>query len=335
MTRTFPGTAVCPIFIGRQLNLTALSLRIDSLKSEQGQVVLLSGEAGIGKSRLVAEAKTYAAAHDVLLFQGNCFPADRSFPYAPLLDLFRSYFLKQAALPVAENVKPLLSGLSRLLPDLALLFPSLANEPLTLPADPEQEKRWFFAIMTHFFTEQAAQHPVLLVVEDIHWCDDLSLEFLLYLARRCQQVPLLLLMTYRSDELQPALRQWLSRMDRERLAQELVLERLSRSDVAAMLRAMLDRKQEIDADLLDTLYTSSEGNPFFVEELLKSLLTAGELVPVDGTWKRTARRAAVPRSVQEALEAHQEALRLFEMRADSKGMADTLGELGMASFFHG
>ena len=65
MTRTFPGTAVCPIFIGRQLNLTALSLLIDGLKSEEGQVVLLSGEAGIGKSRLVAEAKTYAAARSL------------------------------------------------------------------------------------------------------------------------------------------------------------------------------------------------------------------------------------------------------------------------------
>jgi predicted ATPase len=198
MTRTFPGTVVCPIFIGRQLDLTALYLLIDRLKSEQGQVVLLSGEAGIGKSRLVAEATTYAAAHDVLLFQGNCFPADRSFPYAPLLDLFRSHFIKQAALPVADNVKPLLSELSRLLPDLALLFPDLANGPTNLPSDPEQEKRRLFAIMAHFFTEQAAQHPVLLVVEDIHWCDDLSLDFLLYLARRCQHVPLLLLMTYRS-----------------------------------------------------------------------------------------------------------------------------------------
>lgn len=69
-----------------------------------------------------------------------------------------------------------------------------------------------------------------------------------------------------------------------------------------MLRAILDLKQEVDADLLDTLYARSEGNPFFVEELLKSLMTTGELVAVDGTWKRTERRASVPRSVQEAVQ---------------------------------
>lgn len=302
MSIAFRGTSVCPIFVGRQLDLTALYLLIDRQKSGQGQVVLLSGEAGIGKSRLVAEAKTYAAAHEVLIFQGNCFPTERSLPYAPFLDLFRSYVVKSARLPVADHVRPLFSELSRLLPDLALLYPELVNAPAPLSTDHEQEKRRLFAIMTHFFTEQAERHPVLLIVEDVHWCDDLSLEFLLHLARRCQHVPLLLLTTYRSDELQLALRHWLSQMDRERLAQEFSLERLSRADVTAMLRAILDMKQEVDADLLNTLYARSEGNPFFVEELLKSLMTTGELVLADGSWKRTAQRASVPRSVQEAVQ---------------------------------
>src|SRR6266852_5925072 len=98
--------------------------------------------------------------------------------------------------------------------------------------------------MTHFLTEQAAQHPVLLVVEDVHWCDDLSLDLLLHLARRCQQVPLLLLITYRSDELHLRLRQWLAQIDRERLAEECSLERLSRDDVEDMLQAMLALSQE-------------------------------------------------------------------------------------------
>ncbi|GAC1422619.1 MAG: hypothetical protein NVSMB54_02210 [Ktedonobacteraceae bacterium] len=302
MTRTFHGIVVCPIFIGRQLDLTALRLLIDRQKSGQGQVIFLCGEAGIGKSRLVTEAKIYAAAHNVLLFQGNCFQTERSLPYAPLLDLFRSYFTRVMPLPIADNVKPLLAELSRLLPDLSLFFPDLASKSASLSADPELEKRRLFALMTHFFTVQAARQPVLLIVEDIHWCDELSLEFLLHLARRSQEVPLLLLMTYRSDELQPTLRQWLTHLDRERLAQEFSLEHLSRSDVAAMLHAMLDTKQEIDADLLDMLYTRSEGNPFFVEELLKSLMTTGELVSVDGTWKRIAHQTSIPRSIQEVVQ---------------------------------
>jgi hypothetical protein len=130
MAEAFPETGICPIFIGRQLNLTALCAIIDNLKSAQGQVVRLSGEAGIGRSRLVAETKHYAADRDSAIFQGNCFSTDRALPYAPLLDLLRSYFFKQAALPLAEHAKPLLSGLSRPLPDLVLLFPHLANAPL-------------------------------------------------------------------------------------------------------------------------------------------------------------------------------------------------------------
>lgn len=302
MTRAFHRTMVCPIFVGRQLDLTALHLLIDRQKSGQGQVIFLSGEAGIGKSRLVAEAKAYAAAHNFLLFQGNCFQTERSYPYAPLLDLFRSYFAQAVPLPGADNVKPLLSELSQLLPELVLLFPELASVPASLAADPEQEKRRLFAVMTHFFIEQATRHPVLLIVEDIHWCDDMSLDFLLHLARRSQHVPLLLLMMYRNDEAHPTLRQWLTHLNRERLAQEFLLKPLSRGDVATMLHAMLDIKQKVDADLLDTLYARSEGNPFFVEELLKSLMTTGDLVSVDGTWQRIAHRDSIPRSIQEAVQ---------------------------------
>lgn len=302
MTRAFQRTTVCPIFIGRQFDLTAIHMLIERLRHGQGHVVLLSGEAGIGKTRLVAEAKTYAAARAVQLFQGTCFQTERSFPYAPLLDLFRAHFVPPTPTPLAESVKPLLMELSRLLPDLEWRFPELASRPVSRSVDLEEEKRRLFATMTYFFLAQAAQQPVLLIVEDVHWCDDLSLDFLLHLARRGRQTPLLLLLTYRSDELHPALRQWLAHLNRERLAQEFALEPLSRGDVAAMLRAMLETKPEVDADLLDTLYSHSEGNPFFVEELLKSLLTTGALVSVDGAWKRTAHQTSVPRSVQEAVQ---------------------------------
>lgn len=306
MEARFTPPAMCPVLVGRVHELTHLHLLIDRAHSGQAQVVLVSGEAGIGKSRLVAEAKAYAVAHDFIpLLEGHCFRTDSVFPYAPLLDLFRSYFAYLARLSpnsLVDNMHSFVSTLSRLLPDLALLFPDLATFPAPLSVDPQEEKRRLFAAMTHFVTEQAARHPVLLVVEDVHWCDDLSLDLLLHLARRCRQMPLLLLVTYRSDEFHPRLRQWLTQIDRERLAQECSLEYLSRGDVAAMLHAMLELSQEVDADLLNTLYARSEGNPFFVEELLKSLMTTRELESIDGTWKRTVHRASVPRSVQEAVQ---------------------------------
>ena len=293
---------MCPVFIGRAPERDALHRLIDRTKSRQGQVALVCGEAGIGKSRLVAEAKISAAQRDFLLLEGQCFQTDSTFPYAPLLDLFRSYFARYVSTSLADTRHSFVSTLSRLLPDLALLFPDLATFPAPPSVEPEEEKRQLFAAMTHFLMEQATRHPVLLVVEDVHWCDDLSLDFLLHLARRCRHVPLLLLVTYRSDELHPGFRQWLTQLDRERLTQEFPLGRLSRSDVDSMVRAILALEHAVDADLLDTLSTLSEGNPFFVEELLKSLMTTGELASVDGTWKRTSRQASIPRSVQDVVE---------------------------------
>src|SRR5258708_22758851 len=226
---------MCPVFIGRAPERDALHQLIDRTRSGQGQVALVCGEAGIGKSRLVAEAKIYAAQRDFLLLEGQCFQTDSAFPYAPLLDLFRSYFAHYAPTSLADTMHSFVSTLSRLLPDLALLFPDLATFPVPPSVGPEEEKRRLFAAMTHFLTDQATEqeHPVLLVVEDIHWCDDLSLDLLLHLARRCRQVPLLLLVTYRSDELYPRLRRWLNQVGPERPSREIPPCRPSRAEGSA------------------------------------------------------------------------------------------------------
>ncbi len=165
MTERMTPVFICPTLIGRQLDLTALHALIDRQKSSgQGQTILICGEAGIGKSRLVAEAKIYAAQRGFLLLERHCFQTDSAFPYAPLLDLFRSYFARFAPTSLADNEKSFVSTLSRLLPDLALLFPDLATFPAPPSVDPEEEKRRLFAAMTHFLTEQAARHPMLLMV---------------------------------------------------------------------------------------------------------------------------------------------------------------------------
>ena len=303
MKAKFPSPIICPVLIGRAQELIYLHSLIDRARNGQEQVVLLSGEAGIGKSRLVSEARAYALTQGFLpLLEGQCYQADSASPYAPLLDLFRAYFARRTPTALPDPMHSFAATFARLLPELALLFPDLAKAPAPLSSEPEEEKRRLFAAMVHFVTEQARQQPVLLVVEDVHWCDDLSLDLLLHLARRCRQAPVLLLATYRGEEIHPGLRRWLTQLDRERLAQEFAPGRLSRTEVAAMVHAMLETQQEVDADLLDTLYTRSEGNPFFVEELIKSLMTTGELARIDGTWKRTTYRAPVPRSVQEAVQ---------------------------------
>ncbi|MBA2283874.1 MAG: ATP-binding protein [Ktedonobacteraceae bacterium] len=193
---------VCPIVVGRTAELTALRLLVDRTKDGSGQVLLLHGEAGIGKSRLVAEVKASAADQGFLLLQGNCFQGDHSAPYAALLDLFRTQFLAPSPrTPVPSDLQPLAQALSRILPELPLLMPELASAPALPPSDPEQEKRRLFAAVSHFFATQARRQPVLLIIEDLHWSDEASLEILLHLVRACTALPFLFVLTYRAAHL--------------------------------------------------------------------------------------------------------------------------------------
>lgn len=300
-------SVTCPVLIGRTRELAALHSLIEVARSGQGRAALISGEAGIGKSRLVAEAKSAALAQGILLFQGSCFQADTSYPYAPLLDLLRAFFASHPPQSLLADQELLVRELIRLLPDLALLFPQLVPllQPQTL--NPEQQKRRLFTVLMHFFSSQAAQQPVLFIVEDLHWCDESSLEFLLYLARHGTSQPFFFLFTYRREETSPLLSHWLAQLDRERLAQELALVRLSHTEVDAMLQAIFAAPRPVPGALVSTIYALTEGNPFFVEEMLKSLIAAGELQYVDGTWERRSDKSHpggfsfVPRSVQDAV----------------------------------
>src|SRR5216683_6833185 len=132
---------ICPVLIGRTPDLALLQLCIEQVKSGKGQVALLCGEAGIGKSRLVAEIKSEAFAQGFQLLQGNCFPTDRSCPYAPLLDLLRFFFLASSTATVEALVGPYARELAPLLPDVVHLFPDLSVLPPLPSLDPEQEKR--------------------------------------------------------------------------------------------------------------------------------------------------------------------------------------------------
>ncbi len=298
---------VCPVLIGRAADMTALHALIDQAKRGEGQVALISGEAGIGKSRLGAEAKTYAIAQGFRLFQGNCFPGDISCSYAPFLDLLRSHFASHSRTEVAIELRPFAREFVQLVPDLVPQVPDSASPPSLTPLDPEQEKRRLFALLLHFFTQQAACQPLLFIVEDLHWSDETSLELLLYLARSCTHQPILFVLTYRSDEVSPELRHFLAEFDREHLAQDFSLKRLERADVDAMLQAIFALHQAVHTGLLESMYQLTEGNPFYIEEILKSLFASGEITDREGVWERTLlfgthrRHPSIPRSMQDAV----------------------------------
>ncbi len=302
MTGGMVGPVICPVVVGRARDLESLHAVLDRVCRGRGQTVLLSGEAGVGKSRLVAEAKAYAVAHDVLSLQGNCFQPDVVCPYAPLLDLVRAHFVGHAIAPLPAEGQRIARELARRLPYVASRARDAQGEATELlQLEPQQEKRGLFRTLEESFLALAAHGPLLLIVEDLHWSDDISLEFLLYLARRIAAQPVLLLLTYRSDEVRPELSHFLAELDRERLAAENALPRLSMDEVHTMLRAMLGRERPVRAEFLQAIYTLTDGNPFFVEETLRALTSGGDDDPTVAWDRKPVYQLRIPRSVQDAI----------------------------------
>ena len=321
MVMPFDTSVVCPVLIGRQASLASFKRVFEQVKSGQGQAVLVSGEAGIGKSRLVAEARARAGPEQMCFLQGTCCEQDRTLPFAPLVDLLRSLLLTDSREAFLPHLVPFAPELIKLVPDLALSLPDVRPTPVL---SPEQEKRRCFATLTHCLLGLAAPRPLALVMEDLHWSDDTSLEFLLGLARHLRSRPLLLLLTYRPEEVHPPLAHFLAALDRGRAALECSLTPLTLEEVQAMLRAMFQLKKPVRRDFLEALYQLTEGNPFFVEEVVKSLLASGDIFFTEGIWDRKPlAELHIPRSVFEAVQ--QRSRLLSEQARETLELAAVVG----------
>src|SRR5262249_17845090 len=152
---------------------------LDELASGRGRSVLVAGEAGMGKSRLVTYAREEAAARGIALVQGTCFENDSARPYAPFAGLLRDVAGRtsnESPIPVAESDAAVFLAA---FPELALWLP--AASPASR-LDPEQEKRRLMQAVEHFLLSAAQAGPLVVVLEDLHWCDESSLELVLQLA---------------------------------------------------------------------------------------------------------------------------------------------------------
>ncbi len=297
---------VSPVLIGRTGEVEKLFRALDAARQGRGQCLLLTGEAGLGKSRLVAEARARAAQAGFALLQGNCFEQDCNFPYAPWIDALRADLGRRDAAAIREELGPALPEFVKLLPELKLIVP---DAPASPALEPEAEKRRLFETLAQFLARLSGRQPMLIVLEDLHWSDESSLELVHYLARRIAGRPVLRLGTYRSDEVSPPLGHLLAQFDRERLAQEIALGPLTRDEISAMVQAIFGLDQPIRSDFLDRVVPLAEGNPFFLEEILRSLIEAGDIFDAGGAWeRRPASDLHVPRTVRDAVERRMERL---------------------------
>jgi predicted ATPase len=171
----FAPPLVCPQLIGRDLVLGAIEICLNQARGGQGQVFLVGGEAGVGKSRLVAEVCAHARSEGFMVLAGYCAEQDLSSPYAPLRELLRRGFMQQPLPAQAADLDPLTRELAQLLPGIVPLPAGLESPPTD---DPETRKHRLFGAIIHYFARLAVQQPLLLLLEDLHWSDDSTLALL-------------------------------------------------------------------------------------------------------------------------------------------------------------
>jgi ATP/maltotriose-dependent transcriptional regulator MalT len=305
------------MLVGRTREMQFLDQAFRTARNGEGRCVLLAGEAGIGKSRLAAEIRSRAANDRWIVLQGHCSEQDLSFPYAPWIDALRTFLARKDTAETGELLGPLASELVKLLPELSLLIPAIQPTP-TL--DPGAEKHRLFESLTRFAASLAATNPLLIILEDLHWSDESSLDLLHFFVRRIAPFPIFLIGTVRNEEFPPNLARRLAQLKRDGLIDELLLAPLARPEVEQMARAIQRPTDSIAADWLDTLMRLTEGNPFFVEEILKSLPEVGRRLPETG--RLDERR--VPRSIQDLVQRRVE--RLPEKTRQILSLAAVIGE---------
>jgi DNA-binding CsgD family transcriptional regulator len=316
-------SAICPVLIGRTAQLDNLDRLMRQACSGVGQMVLIAGEAGVGKSRLIAEAvarfrasQSELSACELRVLSGRCFEPDRVLPYAPLLEIVRADLATRSRDQIAAWYGADAGMLTRLLPELAEILPGTPPPVTDTMQDQRQLTHALVRCLARLGThgEQPRLITRCLIVEDLHWSDDASLAALLALARQIESQPIALLLTYRTDEVQPELAAFLAALDREHLATEITLSRLALADAATMIGTILSAQHQIPEDLLESIYGVTEGNPFFVEEMLKSLLVTGEIAaPGDALDTKPFSELRLPRSVQLAVQR-----RLQQVNAEAR-----------------
>jgi len=250
-----------PVFVGRREEIASLTVLLERAASGEPGFAIVAGKAGVGKTRLVTELAGHAADSGFTVLAGHCVELGaEGLPLAPLIDALRTLARTTARTELADVLGPARRGLGRLLPELD---PGGAAEPA---ADGVQVSQ-LLELVLGLLGRLSARRPLLLVLEDLHWSDQSTRELVAFLIRSLRGVRVVLLATYRSDELnrRHPLRPLIASWDRLRTVQHVELRRFEPGEVAAQLGAILGT--EPAAGLVDMVFDRSGGNAYLVEEL--------------------------------------------------------------------
>ena len=290
-----PTHAVSPVLIGRREELAVLDAAFERSGAGEPVIVLVGGEAGVGKSRLVEEAVDGDEPWPARILTGSCVEiGGDGLPFAPIVDALRLVLRDADAVEVEALFGPARSELSRLLPELA---PGVAP-----PGPSDASTSRLFELLLGVIERLATDRTLVFVIEDLHWADRSTLDLLAFLARALRSVRVLLIATYRADEVhrRHPLRPLLAELERHRGVDRIHLEPFDREEVAAQLRSISD--QPILTALADEVFERSQGNAFLVEELAAVLQSGDHRLPKALQDVLLARVERMPAAAQRVLQ---------------------------------
>jgi tetratricopeptide (TPR) repeat protein len=289
--------------VGRRPEVQQLLALWGQARQGRGHLALISGEPGIGKTRLARELLVHARLDGALALTGGCYEHEAAVPYLPFVEGLRGWAEAQTDEALRSRLGPAAGPgwtVTRLLPALEARLGPL---PASAPLPPSEERLRLFESLARLFQDLAAPNGLLVVIDDLHWADQGTLALLHYLVRRLREARVLFVALYREVELDrkhplaAALVEW----NRERAATRVTLGRLSADDTGALLAALFG-VERVSPEFTAAIYRETEGNPFFTEEVIKFLVEQGDVYRVEATWDRKAiEELAVPQSIREAI----------------------------------
>ena len=291
-------------FVGRERELATLRDAVEATLGGRGSMMMIVGEPGIGKTRLAEEAGVYARLRGAQLLIGRCYETEASLPYIPFVQAIRSYVADRPADALREELGDGATDVAKLVSEIRQVLPDL---PEAAQAEPEQERFRLFESVTAFFVNASAAAPLVLLLDDLHWADKPSLLLLQHLARKVPASRLLVLGTYRDVELdrRHPLSEVLASLRRDHAFERVLLRGLSIEEVAAMIEA--GAQHELGprgVPLAEAIHRESEGNPFFIEEIIRHLIETGGLYRRGDQWAIGAQRIedlGIPEGIKEVI----------------------------------
>jgi len=291
--------------IDRAEEMNALRGAVDKAVRGEGGLLFLYGEAGIGKTRLTRELGAYARLRGMQVLYGRCpalFRMDGVPPYVLWSEVIKDFLQDCAPEQLYKVIGYYPGEVCKLVPEIKQ---KLGTIPQSLPISPEHERDRLFEAVSQFIMNISKEAPLLVVLDDLQWTDQTSLLLLHYLARGVYREPLLLLGAYRDTDIDDRhpLSPVLTELNRERLLQSVPLKRMSLNDTSEMVKQILEQ-DDVPKAFCELVYERTGGNPFFVEEVIKSLKEEGVIFREEDKWKiKEVSRIKFPKTVEGVVKA--------------------------------